>query len=753
MSTFLQERFRAWIEKPTGLSRAERAMHWLAMAACTFFVAVCFWEAFGPQRSGHYSTGAAYAIAGENMVHWHKFAAYCDYLLQPARPDQYYCHHPFGIESLDAIAYLIFGHHWFTTRAAAIFCSALSPPLIYGFGRRAWGVIPASIATIFFTFVPIDLAYATFGNLEVPTIFFGLLLTWATACLWERWRLRHVILAAIGAFGACNADWVGLALVGPILAFAFVRAYVLPRRFYAGRIDERRYAQWFAWVTAATVGTLFLYLALFGKWDKMGDLMGSYHHRSSGSEASWHDVFSQRRKLWLSITLTPISYGTLAVGIPLAVLRVVRKPLEIFPIAWAIAASFQYFVFKQGADIHIFWTHYYGPTAALAAGTITATLLYLVRGGSDVLTRLRAPAWTSRVFRVGGYAAVAVGLFVPLFLLARMGLVQLVQARKTAGRFDQTGHYMAPDADIAQFVEWALSNVATAGSVVQALDKMDFSYSSNYAAQRPHAMVPSLTAAKLEDPQRVAVVDTRVSPTKELRSIANDFRVQAVGPFWKVDRAEKGPAFTALEYREREPNVFEWMFVAGTDLVRTIGKREDSFATWQWRDALGLPATTPDAVPTSLDELVIAHNIAVSSGDTARASALLAQITPQMGRRLDIDYTNGVHLRSIDVHDGPAIITTLFWETDTTFKPVDANFKLTCKVTKPPRLWIAQTDYFDRDMAPVPPIRVAFWKPGYLYAQRFEAIPRVGREECRGGFSSEIHPKAPGPDPMIVVFE
>jgi hypothetical protein len=56
-------------------------------------------------------------------------------------------------------------------------------------------------------------------------------------------------------------------------------------------------------------------------------------------------------------------------------------------------------------------------------------------------------------------------------------------------------------------------------------------------------------------------------------------------------------------------------------------------------------------------------------------------------------------------------------------------------------------------MAPVPPIRVAFWKPGYLYAQRFIAIPRVGREECHGSFSSEIRPKATSPDQIIVVYE
>src|SRR5208283_4277763 len=123
----------------------------------------------------HMHTSSAYAMAGENMVHWRKFAVFPGYLASPATPDRYYCHHPYGITVLQAIAYLIFGHHWFTVRAGAIFCSILSPPLVYAFGRRAWGVIPAAAATIFFVFVPIDLAYANFSNLEEPTICFGML--------------------------------------------------------------------------------------------------------------------------------------------------------------------------------------------------------------------------------------------------------------------------------------------------------------------------------------------------------------------------------------------------------------------------------------------------------------------------------------------------------------------------------------------------------------------------------------------------
>ena len=190
-------------------------MHWLAVLACAFFAATTLWESFGPARSGHFSTSAAYAMAGENMVHWEKFAIYGGYLLKPATPDQYYCHHPYGIVVMQAIAYLLFGHHWFTARAGAMFSSIIAAPSLYGFGRKAWGIIPASVATIYFVFCPIDISYATFSNLEEPTIGFALLLAWATAKAWETSQTRYVVISAIGALGTANGDWAGLVLLMP----------------------------------------------------------------------------------------------------------------------------------------------------------------------------------------------------------------------------------------------------------------------------------------------------------------------------------------------------------------------------------------------------------------------------------------------------------------------------------------------------------------------------------------------------------
>jgi hypothetical protein len=759
----LRSSVEAWVARVRGprgpkLVGAERVMHWLAVLACVFFGLVTVWECFGPPRAGHFGANAAYGIGGENMAKWRIFAVVVDYVLKPPTPDQYYCHHPYGISVLQAIAYVVFGHHWFTLRAGAMFCSVISPPLVYAFGRRAWGVIPASVATIFFAFTPVALSFSILGNLEEPTIAFGLLFGWATARLWETSKTRYLVLSTVGALGAANGDWAGLVFLAPVLGFGFLRAYVVPRSWY-GRVDDRAYARWFAYAVTMAVCTVVVYLALFSKADKIGDLMGSYHLRSSGSEQNYADVLaSQRRKMWLGVMLTPFSYGAIAVGIPLALIRLVKRPLEIFPIAWCISATFQYFVFKQGADIHIFWSYYYAPTAALAAGTLTATLL--AGRGAMVHLAERLSAWRhgpgfQRFVRVSTAVVIVAALGVPLLLLIRIAVPMLVLGRKTSGRFDQGGVYVGTDADVAQFAQWAFSNVGTLGSTVQMYGRGEFGWSAEYAVNRPFVRVAAVTPTKNEDIGRIVLVDTRYESAKDLETIAKGFAVQSVGRFWRVDRAAPGAQLTALRYDEHQPNAFEWMFVSGTDLVRSISREEDPFQTWEIRDAFGLsaPPLPASATPRDVDEIRIAHNAAVRAGDTARASDLAAQAAGRVGKPLDLHYTGGVTLQGIDVQYGPAILVTLFWATDDTYKPKDVSYQLKCKIIAPPRLWKTELDYFEKDMVGVPLIRPAVWKPGGLYTQRFIALHRIGREECRASFSGEFHPVTGELNPAILTMD
>jgi hypothetical protein len=46
------------------------------------------------------------------------------------------------------------------------------------------------------------------------------------------------------------------------------------------------------------------------------------------------------------------------------------------------------------------------------------------------------------------------------------------------------------------------------------------------------------------------------------------------------------------------------------------------------------------------------------------------------------------------------------------------------------------TDYFEKEVAPKEALRPVLWKPGFLYAQRFVVLHRVGEERYRGFFTT-----------------
>ncbi len=710
------------------LTRAESIADGIAIAACVVFAACAMWEMAGPLPGGHFGSTAASAMAGENMIKWHKFAAIAEYHNTAPTPDMYYCHHPYGLFLLSALSSLVFGHHWLTVRMPAILCSVLSAPLMYALARAMWGVLPGAFATVVFVFVPIDLAFSSFSNLEVPTIFFGLLFSWGTVRFWQTWQSRWVAVAAIGALGVTQVDWIGLALVGFVGVFAFLRAYVMPRRWY-GHIHEARYARWFAFVTAAAVGTFILYIVLFAKIDRISDLMASYHIRTTGAEAKWTDVFGQRRKMWLSWMLTPIGMGTMLLGLPIACVRLVRRPVEIIPIAWALSATFQYITFKEGADVHIFWPHLFGPTIAFAAALILFTLLW---AKDKIVSKIR-PA--RRAFADHAMAAgIAVFVTVPLLLVARTAFPQLVQSRKTSGRFDDGGRYIGTDADAAQFAQWAAHDLPP--EAVMVVHSATFNYNGEYGAYRAGVVDGGgLTSSSGADPQRIVLSDSRFLSPAELTSIAKRFQVQAVGPFWRINRSIGGPRFEALRYDEHEPGPLEWMFLSGSDLVRTIGPETDPFATWEWLDTLGIDTVSPHPAPGTFEEIRIAHNAAIAHGDLRKALGLRERLMAKVHHPVRYDFSDDVHLLDVEVESGPAVVVTLLWETGPNYNKLDGYFDIKCKVTAPPKLWFGATDFFEKDMTPTPTMRPAMWKPRYLYTQRFVALHRIGTEQCRGAFN------------------
>ena len=719
----------------------ERWAGCVAVAASVFYALAAAWDAFAPLAAGHHAAMAASAIAGENMVQRHVFEVAQNYYAYDGPPHDadLFCHHPYGTAVLEALAYKLVGHHWVTNRLPAIVCSALSAPLVYALGRAMWGASPGAVAVVAFVLVPIDLGWADYFALEVPTIFFGLLLCWGTVRLWQTGRTSYLLLAGLGAFGACQMDWVGVVLTAALAGLGFVRAYVLPRRWVT-IVDERQHARWFAFLVAAGVGTVVMYLVVYKRVGHLAEFFSTYDLRAGNNTAEVGDIFNHKRRLWLSWTLTPIGIGLIGLSIPLAVGRVVwgRKSADLITLAWTCTATMQYLVFRQGADYHIFWPQYFGVSIALGAATLATELLRIAawisaRPVDGVAQEAHAAAkralWTRRL----AYGAVAVTVGVPLALLGRVALPLLRLSRQSGGvildrgRNDPHSRPVGTGADAAQFAQWAATLLPRDAPFV--FGAFPDSRNIEYGAGRPMVRAERLQdRRKPGDHDRFAVTDSRRIGLDDLRAIAHATSVQVVGPFWRIDRAGPGQHLVALRYEERQPRFFERYFVSGVDLVRTISDEEDPWATWEWRTHFGIPAEPPSQSPVTVDEKRAAYNAAVLKGqDAGPRDALLAGTIPVPEGRVP-----GAKLLGVAVDDGATTVATLVWEATENGGGTPPAFVIRCRIVKPPVLWPSAVDVFDYDIPTDFPFPRPLWRQGFIYVQRVVIARRFGTDACVG---------------------
>jgi hypothetical protein len=691
---------------------------WVMAAATAFFAVATLWEIGSPLQGGHWASMAGCAIAADNMVRYHLFAAVTHYVTTPP-PDhnQYYCRHPYAIYLMEALSRALFGQRAWAIRVPAAVCSLATPVVLFRLARALWGPVPAAVATVGFVVVPIDLAFSCFSSLEVPTILFGLIFCLGTVRVWQGGRGRDVVVAGIGALGATNSDWIGAVLVFMVLAFGVVR---LARHRSDSTFDSSLHRRWLLVVGAATLGTLLLYTLLILSAGQLHDVIYGARLRSSGASLSWHVLGNRFRLMRLGWMVPEIGFLALAAGCVVATVRLRTRPCEAVLLAWTVTGSFQYLVFKAGADVHIFWPHYFGPCVALALGALASGLLSLSPG----------------ILRAGGLVA---AVLAPLVLLARVAIPILDQGRLTQGRFDEHTLHIEPGADAAVFAAWATRDLPRS-SILRPTSVSGWHV--EYATGLAQELGPiDLSARSVSDRDRVELVDARYATAGELREIARSFDTVAVGPFLRVDRAVPGAGVLAMRYLERQPTVLERALVTDHDLVRAIGPDSDPWATWEWADALGTAAPPePSGEPTTFHELGGAHNVAMARGDVARADALRARAVALLGTA-GADFTDDVRLLGALVEHGPATVVTLLWETGPTFEPVDTTFSVRCHVTAPPALWPAPVDPMEREVAPPMVLKPSLWRAGHLYTQRFVALPGLGIERCRGYFTGNVpHP-------------
>jgi hypothetical protein len=708
---------------PLADPRVERIGRILAAITSLWFLAAAAWEIAGPFGAGHYASSASVGIGGENIFHWGILGPVLEYTLRKPTSALYYCHHPWGIYWTTAVLVKLFGHHDLVCRLAPVLLSAATPPLLYGIGRALWGPIAGALSAASFVVLPIALAFADFNAFEVPTIFGVLLCTWGYVRLSQTWKRRFLVASLIGAFWAVNSDWPGFMFLAVVLAFMLPRGLLL-RRFWYAPVDTRRFAQWWSIAASIAVVVLLFYIYEFQHAKQLAVFLTQGQIRASGASMSLDKVL-ESRKYWIEVSFTPLAIFLGKVALPLLVLRLVllRRDLEVFPLAILVMATVQYLVFKEGADIHIFWPHYFAPYFGLAVGAIAASaegaarwLVLRVRGAGGML--------------VPPLSALAVFIWVPLAILPD-GIDGLNYARNTGGRFNENGRIIHQDVDKAALMKWLEPKMESHTSAAFDI-AMRFQWSFAWELRRPVDPISPPPARRKTGTRQYFLVDTRfVSSDKELTSLADSFAVTAVGPYWTIDRGKPKAPIEGYVFQRREPSWFEWCLYQAHDPVYTIQK--DAYHTWELRDSYGQePNPAPQGPLLTPDQRRVAHNMALAGGDTALAAKLEQELVSDLDRSVAVRYDDGTELLGMSFDKGVAPRLTLYFKASGSEKNME--FEIRSEVEKKKKWSWVPADEKVRVVGMPFSIPSGLWKKGFIYTSVTEIRKRPGLERYYGYF-------------------
>ncbi|HXX65835.1 MAG TPA: glycosyltransferase family 39 protein [Polyangiaceae bacterium] len=701
----------------------------VTIVACLWFAFAAAWGLFQIPGGGHSGAGTVgHAAASYSMLKWKIVYPIGNWYTQgPPTKADYYCHHPFGTFWYSALYFVLFGHHDFTARLPTVVLSALIPVLLYGIGKQHWGAGVGAVAACAYVVVPIAIGFANFDNVETLGIFGSLLFFWGHSRQQVTRARRHTIASVVGLFACCSADWYGYVTVAPLLGWAFLRAFVLPKR-WTPRLDFPTYARWWALSVVAAVGSLALWIALFYKADRIGDWLASGDMR--GGDGTPLKAVLQARANWLNFSFTPVAITLGKIAVPIALLRVVllRRDEELYALCALAGAAFEYMVFKRGADVHIFWPHPFAEYYALAVAQLSATAGALAR------TAARAMSPPARATAIGKWTALVLGLL-PSVVMAPDAARSLVVWRRTGGRYDDNGAPIRSDVDLLYVVRkvvvphksprWTIDiGIATGWG---------WEHAWAFDGDGRHISEPdTLQPATSTHPFWVARAST-MSSSDQTR-IAAKAHVQVYGDIWVVDQ-RTGPApIDAWSLNERQPNPVQWLLFGGWEPVRSIARSPDPLRTWEWRYHLGQPASVPQSVsPSTIDDLRILHNAALSTGAIDQAALLEQRIESQLDRSVAAPFEHGVRLLGVRFTESAQSYLEVWWQSVGHWASDDA-FRVRSSIEARAPWSLIPVDTVDREMVPIVSFPTRLWREGFIYHVDFALNHRIGRERYSGAW-------------------
>ena len=707
--------------------RIDRAARWVTVVASVWFAFTAGWGMFGIPGAGHIGAGSAgNVMAAEQMLRW-KTLYPMWWWYEPNRPGygEALCHHPFGQYWIPAVFLWIFGHRDFVVHLPGFLMSAAIPPLLYGIAKERWGAAAGAVAAAAYVVVPIAVGFSSYWNLETICIFGTLLFFWGHSRHVTTGRDRFLCASLAGLAVACSGDWVGYLLVAPTLAWCFLRAFVLPPRA-SPFVPFDRYARWWALSVEDMASTLLLWLGMFHHANHLGEWVGSGDARSGGEGTPLSAVL-ESRKAWIEFSFTPIAIAIGKLAAPIGPLRLAftRRDEDTYAPSLLFGAVAQYLGFAEGADVHIFWPHYFAPYFALALAQLVVTLGAGVRLMAGRLSARRAPAISAGV-------VLAVGL-APTVAMGHDGVQSLWVWRRTGGRYDDHGAFVRSQIDELYPLRAVARRRSPPGATIDAHYSAQWGWEHQWSFEGNANSVGGPTASAPRTTTHPFWIgrSSGMSPD-DLRKVASQAHVQVYGDTWLVDQRDAPAPLDAYSMNEREPNVFEWLVYGGTEPTRSIGPTPDPWLTWEWRTHLGQPAQPPSGEPRSIDEMRIAHNAAIARGDDADAARWRGRIEGMLDRSVRASFVPGVELLGIRTPGGVEPRVECWFEV--TAPLADESFDVRSQVVARGTFSSIPPDTTDRPMTAQPTLPTRLWRPRWIYRLDTVLNHRIGRERYAGSW-------------------
>ncbi len=202
----------------------------------------------------------------------------------------------------------------------------------------------------------------------------------------------------------------------------------------------------------------------------------------------------------------------------------------------------------------------------------------------------------------------------------------------------------------------------------------------------------------------------------------------------------------------REPNFVERVVSHPFEPVTSV--RASEYVTWEWQIHLGDNPTPPQSEPRDLEELRIAHNVAVHLNDAKRTRALREQIERELTGATRALYSEGVQLIGARVTKSVHPMIEAWFVAGGALES-NAYFDIRTNVIAKSRWSLIPIDVLERPCSSGPSLPSSIWRAGFIYTASCSAYHRIGIEQYTGTFRAReakgrVPHRTDGADPVIL---